>query len=91
MSYGINDIKVIKAARAAGKTTKALQLLQATGGGAFITSSPMQAMAIVRHMKLDKVKIISIDPGFAKGVVIDDADQLDLTITTTLPIELREI
>lgn len=85
------EVKVIRMGRAMGKTTKSLELLQAQGGGVFVTAYPGQAMAIVRKMGFDKVAIVSINDAIGTNLVIDDADIHEITLTTNTPLELREI
>lgn len=84
-------VRVIHMGRAMGKTTKALQLLEAKGGGVFLTSSPQQAMALVKKLGLKKVTIISTEMALGSQLVIDDADSFEVTLTSTAPLELVEI
>ena len=84
----MRKIKVIRMGRAAGKTTQSLLKLQEEGGGIFITRHPEQAKAIVRQHQLDSVSIFS---SLHRAVVIDDADEFDVVLTTNSPLKLDEI
>lgn len=83
-----NEIRVIHMGRAAGKTTKALQLLAKHGGGIFVTTHPMQAMAVAQKMKLEGISIIPCGPG--TNIAIDDIDWStgEIVVTSNKPVKL---
>ena len=68
--------RVISGGVASGKTTKAMQELEAQGGGIFITQNPEEAWALLRRYGFENVAIVPINKGTT--VVIDDADTVDV-------------
>ena len=84
-------VRSIHMGRAMGKTTKALQLLEAKGGGVFVTSNPIEAVNAVKRLGLKKVTVLSVEMAIGSQIVIDDADAFEVTLTSTAPLELVDI
>lgn len=68
--------RFITGGRASGKTTKALQELEAQGGGIFITQNPIEVRRIIRQHGLAGIQIIEITRH--THIAIDDSELVDV-------------